>query len=61
VKSALETLSTNPRPSGAVKLKGSPPVAWRIRVGEHRIVYEVQDDDLLVIAINIAPRGEVYR
>lgn len=46
---------------GASKLTGYDPPAWRVRVGDYRIVYEVRDEDVLVIVVNVAPRGEVYR
>jgi mRNA interferase RelE/StbE len=61
LKAAVVSLSSSPRPPGAIKLKGLSPPAWRLRVGEYRIVYEIDDDELVVIALNVAPRGEVYR
>jgi mRNA interferase RelE/StbE len=61
VAAAIRALAGDPRPSGAMKLKGFEPPAWRLRVGEYRIVYEVHEEDVLVIVINVAPRGEVYR
>lgn len=57
----IRTLSEEPRPVGSSKLTGYDPPAWRVRVGEYRIVYEIHDDEVLVIVVNIAPRGEVYR
>jgi mRNA interferase RelE/StbE len=50
-----------PRPPGAQKLTAFDPPAWRIRVGEYRIVYEILEDELLVLGVNLAPRGDVYR
>lgn len=38
----IESLATNPRPSGCRKLKGSSDL-WRIRVGEYRIIYSIVD------------------
>lgn len=61
VVAAIQSLADNPRPAGAVKLKDVEPPAWRVRVGDYRIVYEVHDEDLIVIVVNVAPRGEVYR
>lgn len=57
----IRTLSDNPRPSGSRKLTNFDPPAWRIRVGEYRVVYEIDDDEVRVIVVNVAPRGEVYR
>ena len=58
---AILALADDPRPAGARKLKGFNPPAWRLRIGEYRIVYEVYEDEILVIVVNVAPRGEVYR
>ncbi len=61
VARGIRSLSEDPYPPGALRLQGFDPPAWRIRVGEYRIVYEVHRGRLLVIVINVAPRGEVYR
>ena len=48
-------------PSGdAVKLRGADDV-WRARAGDYRILYQVQDDRLLIIVIRIGHRRDVYR
>lgn len=57
----IRALADDPRPRGVVKLAGYDPPAWRLRVGMYRIVYEIHEEDVLVIVINVAPRGEVYR
>jgi mRNA interferase RelE/StbE len=59
--SAIRSLGEEPRPPSAVKITAFDPPAWRIRVGEYRIVYEIHEDEVLVIVVNVAPRGEVYR
>lgn len=61
VVSAIRALSEDPRPAGALKLTGFDPPAWRVRVGEYRIVYEIREEELVVLVVNVAPRGEVYR
>jgi mRNA interferase RelE/StbE len=58
---AILSLATEPRPAGVRKLKGFAPPAWRLRVGEYRVVYEIHDREVTVIVVNVAPRGEVYR
>lgn len=58
---AIRSLVDEPRPPGAVKLMGFDPPAWRLRVGEYRIVYEIHEEEVLVVVVNVAPRGEVYR
>ena len=55
----IDLLAMDPRPSGCKKLTGS--TAYRIRVGAYRIVYDIQDNILLVLIVRIAHRSEVYR
>ena len=57
---ALHTLETDPRPSGAVKLTGRLD-RWRIRVGDYRIIYQVDDSSDQVLVLRIAHRREAYR
>jgi mRNA interferase RelE/StbE len=61
VAASIRALGDDPRPPTAARLKGFTPSAWRLRVGEYRIVYEIREAEVLVIVINVAPRGEVYR
>ena len=60
IDSAIEELKTNPRPPGVTKLSGSDN-DWRIRVGDYRIVYEIDDSARVVTVWRIAHRREVYR
>jgi mRNA interferase RelE/StbE len=57
---AVEALSDEPRPVGVVKLSGAENL-WRIRVGNHRVAYEIHDDRLLVLVLRVAHRRDVYR
>ena len=57
---ALVGLMSEPRPPGCLKMAGRKD-AWRIRVGEWRVVYRIEEGRLLVLAVTLAPRGEVYR
>jgi len=57
---AILALADNPRPPGCLKLSG-PDSLWRIRVGDYRIVYQIQDEVLLVLVVNIGHRREIYR
>jgi mRNA interferase RelE/StbE len=52
-------LSDNPRPSGCKKLRGYKDL-WRIRVGDWRVVYIVNDDAKIVAVTRIAHRRDVY-
>ena len=56
----IEQLPFNPRPDGSKKLAGADRT-YRIRVGDYRVVYEVEDDVLLVLVIRVAHRKDVYR
>ena len=58
IKSILLKLETNPRPQGYLKLKGRD--GYRVRVGNYRIIYEIKDDQLIVLVITIAHRKDVY-
>lgn len=55
---AIDGLSLDPRPPGAVKLKDSD--FWRVRVGEYRIIYEIGDVHVLVVVLKVADRREAY-
>ena len=54
----LEDLVSNPRPSGCKKLSGGD-IEWRIRVGDYRVVYTIDDARLLVEVTRIRHRSEV--
>lgn len=55
----LVALSANPRPPGAIKLTGQD--AYRIRVGDYRIIYTIHDDRLIVLVVDVGHRRDVYR
>jgi mRNA interferase RelE/StbE len=55
----IRQLAQNPRPPGCKKLSGRP--AWRIRVGDYRVIYEIHDEQLLVLVVTIGHRREAYR
>ena len=56
---AIAALADNPRPRGCLKLEGS--ALWRIRVGQYRVIYEVQDSEQVIIITRIDDRSDVYR
>lgn len=53
-------LADDPRPAGCGKLKGFVDL-YRVRVGDWRIIYAMEDDCLIVLVLDIAPRGQAYR
>lgn len=57
---AIDALSADPRPSGTRPLVGYPNL-WRIRVGDYRVVYTIKDTELVVLALRVAHRSNVYR
>jgi mRNA interferase RelE/StbE len=57
---ALAALETNPRPPQSRKLAGHENL-WRLRVGDWRIIYTIEDERLIVIIVGVGHRGDVYR
>lgn len=55
----LTALGGDPRPSGSQKLVGLE--AYRIRVSDHRVIYEIDDAARIVVVIRVRHRREVYR
>jgi mRNA interferase RelE/StbE len=55
----LSTLSDNPRPHGCKKLKGSKDF-YRIKSGNNRIIYTIEDDILTVTIVKAGKRSEIY-
>jgi mRNA interferase RelE/StbE len=56
----IDSLADNPRPPDCVKLAGQENL-YRVRVGDYRIVYQIQDARLIVVVILVAHRRDVYR
>ena len=56
----LRKLAENPRPAKATKLKGLDEL-YRVRVGNYRIVYTIEDQKLLILIVRIAHRKDVYK
>lgn len=61
VLQAIQQLSNNPRPQRVRKLAGEMRGAWRIRVGPYRILYDIDDDQKIVIILAVLHRREAYR
>lgn len=54
----INQLAANPRPAGCKKLKTID--AYRIRVGDYRVIYEIKDATLIILVVKIAHRREAY-
>ena len=55
----IAALADNPRPAGCEKLSGLE--RYRVRQGLYRIIYEIEDDRLIVLVVAVGHRREVYR
>ena len=59
IKAAIADLANNPRPYGYKKLKGEE--AYRIRIGDYRVIYEIDEDIILVTVVSVGHRKNVYK
>ncbi len=57
---AIKALANDPRPSGCRKLSGSKS-DWRLRIGDHRVIYEIDDRAHAVKVMRVRHRREAYR
>jgi len=60
IGNAIDALAENPRQQGIKKLKGAEDL-YRLRVGDYRIIYSIEDGDLIVIVVNTGHRKNIYR
>lgn len=60
LREAIDALVIEPRPHGCTKLSGAKNI-YRVRVGDHRIIYKIEDDRLLVLIADIGHRRDIYR
>jgi mRNA interferase RelE/StbE len=56
----IESLAENPRPAGIIKLHGQKNL-WRMRVGDYRVIYSIDDQSEKIDISVIRHRREVYR
>lgn len=57
---AIDALAIDPRPHGAVKLADEDDL-YRVRVSEYRVVYKIQDRQLIVLIVAVGHRRDIYR
>lgn len=60
IQAVVELLAKEPRPAGARKLVGGRG-EWRVRTGNYRIIYEIDDGVLVILVLAVGHRREVYR
>ncbi len=56
---AIQALKENQHPVGSKKLVGRD--AWRIRIGNYRVIYEIYDEKLIIDVIDLGHRKDIYR
>ena len=61
IRAKIDLLAENPRPHGIKALQGGQKGYLRLRVGDYRVIYRVEDDRLLVLVVAVGHRREVYR
>ncbi|HBB96110.1 MAG TPA: type II toxin-antitoxin system mRNA interferase toxin, RelE/StbE family [Blastocatellia bacterium] len=58
VRDLISTLVNNPRPTGCKKLTGRD--GWRVRSGNYRVIYEIEDSNMRVIVLDVGHRKDIY-
>ncbi len=59
VARVIDRLADNPRPGQATQLVGDPRT-WRVRAGDWRILYEIRDDEIVVLILDVKHRSKAY-
>ncbi len=60
IRAAIRKLTQDPKPEGCKKLAGYDNL-YRVRVGDWRISYAIEEEQLIILILEIAPRGDAYR
>lgn len=61
LKAAIQELAEDPRPPGSLQLSGGDDGELRIRVGDYRVIYDVKEDELMILVLRVGHRRETYR
>lgn len=61
VAEAIQSLADQPRPPGVKKLSGKLTGVWRIRIGDYRLLYDIDDKAGKVVLLNLDHRRQIYR
>lgn len=60
LKNKIDSLQHDPRPQGVKKLAANEDL-YRIRIGDYRIIYQIQDRQLVILLLKIGHRREIYQ
>jgi mRNA interferase RelE/StbE len=58
LQAAIALLAEDPRPPASRPLRGRS--AWRVRVGDYRVIYTIEDDVLLIVVVTLGHRRDTY-
>ncbi len=61
IRDKLEHLAQDPYAANPNVTKLQDRSGYRLRVGDWRVIYEIQGQELVILVLKVAPRGEVYR
>jgi mRNA interferase RelE/StbE len=61
IRNVIDALAENPRPAGVAQLSGQEGKLYRVREGDYRIVYQIQDEVLLVLILGVGHRRDIYK
>ena len=59
IQRVIDRLAEDPRPGQATQLVGDPRT-WRVKAGAWRVLYEINDDQLVVLVLDVGHRSTVY-
>lgn len=60
ITNAILALTNNPRPLGCKKLKGKHSEYWRIRIGNYRVIYDINDEVRIIDIKDVGHRKDIY-
>jgi len=60
IRRRIDALADDPRAPGVKKLQGADDL-YRVRAGDYRVIYQIQDDVLLVLVVRVGHRKDIYR
>ena len=61
IDQVLLSLTDSPVPANSKQLVGEDPPLYRVRVGDYRILYQIEDEVLVILVVHVGHRKDVYR